>query len=53
MVEVRAPAIVMRAQVQREPEMLRNVIEERRGKVAGDERDDESGNKRAYWRRPR
>jgi hypothetical protein len=45
-VEVRAPAIVMRPQVQRKPKMLRNVIEERRGKVAGNERDDKSGNKR-------
>ena len=46
MLEVRAPAIVMRSQVQSEPKMLRNVIEERRGKVSGNERDDESGNKR-------
>ncbi len=44
-VEVRPPAIVMRPQVQREPKMLRNVIEERRGKVAGNERHDESGDK--------
>jgi hypothetical protein len=45
-VEIRALAIVMRSQVQREPKMLRDVIEERRPEVSGNERDDESGNKR-------
>ena len=43
-IEVRTAPVVMRAQVQPEPEMLRNVIEERRCKVAGDECNDESGN---------
>ena len=37
----------MRAQVQREPEMLRNVIEERRGEIADDEVTIESRDDRA------
>ena len=41
-VEVRSPPIVMRSQMKREPEMLRNVIEERRREISRDERDDES-----------
>lgn len=45
-VEVPATPVVVRAQVKREPEMLRNVIEERRTEISGDERDDESGDKR-------
>jgi hypothetical protein len=32
---------VVRAQVKRKPKMLRNVIEERRGEIADDERKDE------------
>lgn len=44
-IEIRTPPVVMRSQMQSEPKMLRDVIEERRGKVAGDERNDESGDK--------
>jgi hypothetical protein len=45
-IEIRAAPVVMGAQMQREPKMLRNVIKERRCKITGDERDDESGKKR-------
>jgi|SRR5579862_8191672 hypothetical protein len=44
-IEVRSPAIVMRSQMKREPKMLRNVIEKRRRKISGDERDYESDSK--------
>ena len=37
-IEIRPPPVVVGAQVQREPEMLRHVVEERRREVAGDER---------------
>jgi len=43
-VEVGSPAIVVRSQVERKPKMLRNVIEKRRRKISGDQRDDESDN---------
>jgi hypothetical protein len=44
-IEVRSPAIVMRSQMKREPKMLWNMIEKRRRKISGDERDDESDSK--------
>lgn len=44
-VEVRSAAIVMGSQVEREPEMLRNVIEKRRRKISGDQCGDEGNYK--------
>jgi hypothetical protein len=46
MIEERAATVVMRAQMQRKPEMLRHVVEERRREVAGNESYDESCNKK-------
>ena len=44
-IEERAAPVVVRPQMQREPEMLRHVVEERRREVAGNESYDESCNK--------